>query len=134
MFDRWIEGGLLEELKQKGTGCIVFSPLQQGLLTNKYLHGIPEDSRAAKASGYLQKDSITEEKLEKVRLLDQLASARGQSLAQIAIAWLLRDHGVTSVLMGVSSEKQLLDNLSSLDNLEFSTEEFEKIENILGGD
>lgn len=134
MFDRWIEGGLLDTLKQSGTGCIVFSPLQQGLLTNKYLGGIPEDSRAAKESGYLQKDSITQEKLAKVKSLDELAKSRGQSLAQMAIAWLLKDPGITSVLMGVSSEKQLLDNLSSLDNLEFSGEEIEKIEGILGGD
>ena len=132
MFDRWIEGGLLEELKQQGTGCIVFSPLQQGLLTNKYLHGIPEDSRAAKESGYLQRDSITEDKLEMVRSLNELAKSRNQSLAQMAIAWLLKDPGITSVLMGVSSEKQLLDNLDSLDNLEFSVEEIAKIDGILG--
>ncbi|MDN5217209.1 L-glyceraldehyde 3-phosphate reductase [Fulvivirgaceae bacterium BMA12] len=131
MFDRWIEGGLLEELERSGTGCIVFSPLQQGLLTNKYLHGIPEDSRAAKESGYLQKDSITPEKIDKVKALNELATSRGQSLAQMAIAWLLKDQRVTSVLMGVSSEKQLLDNVNSLDNLEFSTQEIEKIEQIL---
>ncbi len=131
MFDRWIEGGLLEELERSGTGCIVFSPLQQGLLTNKYLKGIPEDSRAAKESGYLQKDSITSEKLEKVKALNELAASRGQSLAQMAIAWLLKDQRVTSVLMGVSSEKQLLDNVNSLDNLAFSTQETEKIEQIL---
>ena len=134
MFDRWIEGGLLDELKENGTGCIVFSPLEQGLLTNKYLHGIPEDSRAAKPSGYLEKESITQEKLQKVRSLDQLAGSRGQSLAQMAIAWLLKDQGVTSVLVGVSSEKQLTDNLHALDNLEFSDEENEKIEKILGAE
>lgn len=131
MFERWVEGGLLDVLEESGMGCIAFSPLAQGLLTNKYLGGIPSDSRAAKSHGALNSGQITPEKLKQVEALNKLAISRGQSLAQMAIAWLLRDQRVTSVLIGASSVAQLNDNLQSLKNTRFSTEEFLKIEEIL---
>jgi L-glyceraldehyde 3-phosphate reductase len=131
MFERWVEGGLLDVLEESGMGCIAFSPLAQGLLTNKYLGGIPSDSRAAKSHGALNSGQITPEKLKQVEALNQLAISRGQSLAQMAIAWLLRDQRVTSVLIGASSVAQLDDNLQSLKNTRFSTDEFLKIEEIL---
>lgn len=131
MFDRWVEGGLLDQLGKQGTGSIVFSPLAQGILTDKYLGGFPEESRAVKDARYLKKDQVTDEKLDKVRTLNEIAQSRGQSLAQMAIAWLLKDDRVTSVLVGVSRAEQLLDNIGSLGNLEFSADELEKIETIL---
>jgi L-glyceraldehyde 3-phosphate reductase len=131
MLDRWIEDGLLDVLGNNGVGSIVFSPLEQGLLTNKYLKGIPEDSRAGRDGRYLNHQHITEEKVEVVRALDNIASTRGQSLAQMAIAWLLKDERITSVLVGVSKEIQLLDNISALANLEFSTDELSRIDMIL---
>ncbi|RVT99826.1 L-glyceraldehyde 3-phosphate reductase [Mucilaginibacter limnophilus] len=131
MFERWVEGGLLDVLGDEGVGCIPFSPLAQGLLTNKYLNGIPEDSRAAKSSGHLQEGEVTEEKVAKVRKLNEIAIQRGQSLAQMAIAWLLKDERVTSVLIGASRPAQLADSLKALDNLTFSAEELDKIEGIL---
>jgi len=131
MFERWVEGGLLDVLEETGMGCIAFSPLAQGLLTNKYLGGIPADSRAAKTHGALNSGQITPEVLSRIQSLNQLAVNRGQSLAQMAIAWLLRDQRVTSVLIGASSVAQLEDNLLSLKNTRFTTDEFLKIEEIL---
>lgn len=131
MFERWVEGGLLDVLEAEGVGCIPFSPLAQGMLTNKYLHGIPEDSRAAKASGFLQTSQITPERLEEIKQLNELAKQRGQSLAQMALSWILKDPRVTSVLIGASKPEQLADSLKCLDNIIFSKEELEKIESIL---
>jgi len=131
MLDRWVEDGLLDVLEQEGIGSIPFSPLEQGILTNKYLKGIPENSRAAKSTGFLQKDQVTEEVINKVRALNNIADKRGQSLAQMAVVWLLKDKRVTSVLVGVSSEKQLLDNLAALNNLDFTNEELQQIESVL---
>lgn len=125
------EEGLLDTLVSAGVGCIAFSPLAQGLLTSKYLKGIPEDSRAAKSTGFLQVDQVDEATLTKVRKLNDLAVQRGQSLAQMAIAWLLKDQKVTSVLIGASRTAQLLDSLGALDNKNFSAEELEQIEQIL---
>ena len=131
MFERWVEGGLLDVLENAGTGLIAFSPLAQGLLTDKYLNGIPAGSRAAKETGALQVNDITEEKINKVRKLNNLAVQRGQSLAQMAIAWLLKDKRVTSVLVGASSAEQLKDSIASLNNITFSADELKEIENIL---
>ncbi|MDZ7333870.1 MAG: L-glyceraldehyde 3-phosphate reductase [candidate division KSB1 bacterium] len=131
MFERWIEHGLLGVLERRGIGCIAFSPLAQGLLTDRYLDGIPKDSRAAKPTGFLQLEEITEAKLSQIRALNELARRRGQSLAQMAIAWVLRDPRVTSALIGVSRLEQLQQNLAALNNLSFSSEELEQIEKIL---
>ena len=131
MLDRWVEDGLLDVLENEGMGCIPFSPLEQGILTSKYLKGIPENSRAAKSTGFLQKEQVTEKVIQKVQKLNIIAENRGQSLAQMAVAWLLKDNRVTSVLVGVSSEKQLLDNLASLNNLDFTAAELEKIAQII---
>lgn len=132
MFERWVEDeGLLDLLEKEGVGCIPFSPLAQGLLTDKYLKGIPSDSRAAKAHGFLQEDSITPETLDKIRKLNEIAQQRNQSLAQMALAWLLKDERVTSVLLGVSKTSQLLDSLKALDNISFSDEETRDIKNLL---
>ncbi len=131
MLDRWVENGLLDAIEELGMGSIAFSPLEQGLLTDKYLHGIPEGSRAAKSTGFLRKDQITEEKIEIVKKLNQIAAQRGQSLAQMAIAWLLKDDRVTSVLVGASSVNQLENNLDTLNNLHFSEEELSNIRQII---
>jgi len=131
MMDRWAENGLMDVLGDEGIGCIPFSPLEQGILTDKYLKGIPEGSRAAKDSGALQKNQVSDAVILKVQKLNNIAKNRNQSLAQMAVAWLLKDDRVTSVLVGVSSEKQLLDNLGALDNLSFSALELENIEKIL---
>ena len=131
MFDRWVEDGLLNVLEEEGMGCIAFSPLAQGLLTDKYLEGIPAGSRAAKAHGFLQVSQITPEKVEKVRRLNEIALSRGQKLAQMALAWVLRDKRITSVLIGASSVEQMDDNISSLENRSFSEDELRTIENIL---
>ncbi len=131
MLDRWVEDGLLDTLEETGMGCIAFSPLEQGLLTDKYLHGIPEDSRAGKPSGFLKAESITEEKLKIVRRLNEIAGQRGQSLAQMAIAWLLKDKRVTSVLIGASSVKQLDNNLQTLNNLHFDDDELKQIWDVI---
>jgi len=133
MFDRWIEGDLLNRLEQEGIGCVVFSPLAQGLLTNRYLKGIPEDSRAAKPDTDLHRDEVTEETLSKVRQLNDLALRRDQSMAQMAIAWVLRNPVVTSALIGASHPEQITDVVGALRNLEFSTEELTNIEEILQG-
>lgn len=131
MMDRWVEDGLLDELERQGMGSIAFSPLEQGVLTNKYLKGIPSDSRAARDGRYLKTDQLDEATLTKVRQLNDIAAERGQSLAQMAIAWLLKDSRITSVLVGVSRISQLEDNIKALDNLTFSTEELDQIETIL---
>lgn len=131
MFDRWIENGLQDVLEDNGVGSIAFCPLAQGLLTNKYLNGVPEDSRAKSASVFLQEDQITPEKLRKITALNQLAAARGQSLAQLALAWVLREGKVTSALIGASRVSQIEENVKALNQLEFSTEELARIETIL---
>ncbi|MFC6998998.1 L-glyceraldehyde 3-phosphate reductase [Rufibacter roseus] len=131
MFVRWVEDGLLDLLEKEGVGCIPFSPLAQGLLTNKYLGGIPENSRAAKSHGFLQREDITADKLEQIQLLNEMAEQRGQSLAQMALAWLLKDPRVTSVLIGASTPSQLADSLKCMDNTQFGTEELDRIEQIL---
>jgi L-glyceraldehyde 3-phosphate reductase len=133
MFERWVETGLLDLLEQRGVGCIPFSPLAQGMLTDRYLKGIPADSRAAKAHGFLQQSEITEEKLEKIRRLNDLAKKRNQSLAQMALSWLLKDPRITSVLIGASSTEQLDNNLAALNNLQYGGEELTFIETILKG-
>ena len=130
MFERWVEGGLLEVLSDNGIGCIAFSPLAQGMLTDRYISGIPEGSRASK-EGFLKKDQITPEYLLKINKLNSLAVKRGQKLAQMALAWILRDERVTSVLIGASSVQQLNDNLSCLQNIQFTREELMEIEEIL---
>ncbi|MFT7162008.1 MAG: L-glyceraldehyde 3-phosphate reductase [Bacteroidia bacterium] len=132
MFERWSEDGLLDVLSDNGIGCIPFSPLAQGLLTEKYLKGIPEGSRASKDHGFLQKDQVTDERIGKVLKLQEIAQERGQSITQLAIAWLLRTDTVTSVLIGASSTKQIGENLGSLKNTSFSQEELSKIDAILG--
>lgn len=131
MMDRWVENGLLAELENQGAGSIVFSPLEQGILTGKYLNGIPEDSRIAKDGRYLKENQLTETVIGKVRKLNAIAESRGQSMAQMAVAWLLKDQRVTSVLVGVSKVKQLLDNVKALDRLDFSEAELQQIEEIL---
>lgn len=131
MFERWVEEDLLDLLEEKGVGCIPFSPLAQGLLTDKYLHGIPDQSRAAKEHGFLKSGQITTEVIEKVRKLNDLAITRNQTLAQMALAWLLKDKRITSVLVGASSPAQLLDSLQCLDNLSFSDKELSSIQKIL---
>jgi L-glyceraldehyde 3-phosphate reductase len=131
MFNRWVEGGLLDALKDEGMGCIAFSPLAQGLLTDKYLHGIPEGSRASKPHGFLRPAQITDDKLNKVRQLNDLALARGQTLAQMALAWVLRHPGMTSVLIGASRVAQIDDAVGALQNLAFAESELQSIEKIL---
>lgn len=131
MFVRWVEEGLLDVLQKNGVGCIAFSPLAQGLLTNKYLNGIPADSRAGKEHGALQSSAITPDILNQISQLQILATTRNQSLAQMAIAWLLKDRRVSSVLIGASSVAQLKDNIAALENLHFSAEELLHIEQIL---
>lgn len=133
MFVRWVEEGLLDVLEQNGVGCIPFSPLAQGLLTDRYLKGIPEDSRAAKSHGFLKTSEITEEKLDQIRKLNDIAIQRNQSLAQMALVWLLKDPRITSVLIGASSVEQLDDNLNALNNMAFSRDELSAIEAILKG-
>ena len=131
MFARDIEAELLDTLEQEGLGCIPFSVLAQGLLTDKYLHGIPQDSRAAKESGFLQKDQVTEAVVNKAIALNELAQKRNQSLAQMAIAWVLKDKRITTALMGASSVEQIKNNAAALNNLSFTQEELTAIENIL---
>lgn len=131
MFERWVEDGLLSVLEDEGVGCIPFSPLAQGLLTDKYLKGIPSDSRAAKPSGFLKETQITPEIIKQIGLLNTIAENRNQTLAQMALAWLLKDPRITSVLIGASRPEQLQDSLKCLDNTDFSTEELTQIEDIL---
>jgi L-glyceraldehyde 3-phosphate reductase len=132
MFDRWIEGGLLDVLARDGVGCIAFSPLAQGLLTEKYLHGIPEGSRASIPNGFLRPAHITDEKLAKIRRLNELAKGRGQSLAQLALAWVLHHPQMTTVLIGASSVAQIEENAAVLNCLDFGADELKEIEAIIG--
>lgn len=133
MFNRWIEDGLQDVLEEEGIGSIVFSPLAGGLLTNRYLNGVPSDSRAAGPSVFLKTDQITEDKLNKVNELNKLAQERGQSLAQMSLAWVLRGGKVTSALIGASRVDQIDDNVAALSRLDFTDEELNRIEAILGG-
>lgn len=131
MLDRWVENGLLNTLDREGVGSIVFSPLEQGILTSKYIDGIPKDSRAAKEGSYLDESQIPPNVIAKVQKLNAIAVERNQSLAQMAVAWLLKDDRVTSVLVGVSKVSQLLDNIKALEKLDFTKDELERIESIL---
>jgi len=133
MFNRWIEDGLTQVLDEEGIGCIAFSPLAQGLLTNRYLQEIPSDSRAGKTGTFLKPEQVTEEKIEKVRKLNEIAQARGQTMAQLAIAWVLRLPQVTSALIGASRPQQIIDVVGTLDNLAFSQDEINRIDAILAG-
>jgi len=131
MLNRWPEDGLLDVLEKQGIGCITFCPLAQGLLTDKYLKGIPTDSRAAKPHGFLTSDKITKPLLQKITSLNNLAKDRGQSLAQMALAWILKDNRITSVLIGASKVSQIEENIKALDNLNFTKEELTLIDEIL---
>jgi L-glyceraldehyde 3-phosphate reductase len=131
MFNRWIEEGLLEVLAAEGMGCIVFSPLAQGLLTNKYLKGLPADSRAAKSHGFLHQDDVTPDRLDKIGRLNDMAEARGQTLAQMALAWVLRHPGMTSAIIGASRVQQIEDCVASVSKLGFAADELQHIEGIL---
>lgn len=131
MFERWVEDGLLDVLKERGTGCIAYSPLAQGALTDKYLKGIPEGSRASRVGTTVGGRYLSDEKLEQIRSLNEIAANRGQSLAQMALAWVLRRPEVTSVLIGASSTRQLEDNVAALDNRVFTDDELAKIDEIL---
>jgi len=133
MFNRWIEEGLLKVLGEEGIGCIAFSPLAQGLLTDRYLKGIPGDSRAGKPHGFLRPEHITEDKIAKVRRLNELAQARGQTLAQMSLAWVLRHPEMTSALIGASRVSQVEDAVGTLKNLAFTTQELKTIDQILAG-
>jgi len=134
MFERSIEKGLLDVLEKNNVGCIPFSPLAQGLLTNKYLQGIPEGSRAAshRGNGAIEEDAITADKIEKVKKLNELALKRGQNLAQMALSWILKDNRITSVLIGASKPTQVIDSLKCLDNIIFTEAELKEIDKILG--
>ncbi len=131
MFNRWVEDGLLETLDDEGIGAIVFCPLAQGLLTNKYINGVPEDSRAAKSHGFLKREHITDDKITKIKALNELAQQRGQSLAQFALIWVLRHETVTSALIGASKVRQIEDCVGALDNMTLSDGELDQIESIL---
>jgi Predicted oxidoreductases (related to aryl-alcohol dehydrogenases) len=133
MFNRWVEDGLLGLLEKENVGCICFSPLAQGLLTDKYLHGIPADSRAAshRGNGAMEADQVTKEKIEKIRLLNDIASKRSQTLAQMSLAWVLKNPVVTSVLIGVSKPEQVTDSIKCISNYKFSGDELSTIERIL---
>ena len=133
MFDRWIENGLQDVLQESGVGSIAFCPLEQGLLTNKYLSGIPTDSRAAKANTFLSEERVTEDVISKVKQLNEIAQNRGQNLAQMALSWVLREGRVTSALIGASKVSQIEENVAALNHLEFSNEELSQIERILKG-
>lgn len=130
MFDRWVENGLLDTLNENGVGCIAFSPLAQGMLTDKYLNGIPENSRASKNLTYLEKETVNKN-LEKIQKLNGIAQQRGQKLSQMAIAWILRQPQVASVLVGASSSNQLKDNVKALEQLSFTNEELSLIDGIV---
>ncbi len=131
MFNRWVEADLLNTLKEEGLGCISFSPLAQGLLTDKYLGGIPEGSRASKAHGFLKPAHLTDDKLAKVNKLNEISKFRGQTLAQMALAWVLRHETMTSVLIGASKVEQIEDAVGMLNKLDFSSDELRNIETIL---
>jgi L-glyceraldehyde 3-phosphate reductase len=131
MFGRWVEDGLQDVLEENGAGSIAFCPLAQGLLTDKYIHGIPEQSRAAKPTGFLKENDITEEKVAKIKKLNEIAKTRGQSLAQMSLAWVLRGGRITSALIGASKVSQIEDNVAALANLAFSSDELAQIDHIL---
>lgn len=131
MLERWVEEGLLDVLEASGTGCIPYSPLAQGLLTDRYLKGIPQDSRVARGVGFLTETHLTPERLEKIRQLNALAEKRGSTLAQMALAWILKDPRITTVLIGASRSEQITDAVQSLQLLHFEPEELAAIENIL---
>lgn len=131
MFERWVENGLMDVLGNEGVGCIPFSPLAQGLLTDKYLKGIPADSRAAKPHGFLKESHVTPERINQIQQLNAIAQQRGQKLAHMALAWILKDARVTSVLVGASRPEQLADSLKCLDNTHFSNDELTRINDIL---
>jgi L-glyceraldehyde 3-phosphate reductase len=131
MLDRWIENGLLDVLDSEGIGCIAFCPLAQGLLTDKYLKGIPQDSRAAKPYGYLKAEQVNQDVLKKTASLRKIAVGREQSLGQMALAWVLRDNRVTSALIGASRVEQIEDNIAALKNLQFTPEELAEIDTVL---
>lgn len=135
MFNRWVEDGLLDVLEKEKVGCIPFSPLAQGLLTNKYLTGIPQDSRAAshRGNGAMEEDQITADNINKVKKLNEVAVRRGQSLAQMALSWVLKNPVITSVLIGVSKPEQVTDSIKCINNYTFSTQELAAIEEILKG-
>ncbi|KQS36970.1 L-glyceraldehyde 3-phosphate reductase [Pedobacter sp. Leaf194] len=133
MFERWVEDGLMDVLAENGVGCIPFSPLAQGLLTDKYLHGIPADSRVATSGVFLNESNLTSEKLAIIARLNEVAATRNQKLAHMAIAWLLKDERVTSVLIGASKPEQITDSIKALDNIVFSDAELAKIDAILSG-
>ncbi|HEX9028245.1 MAG TPA: aldo/keto reductase, partial [Anaerolineales bacterium] len=131
LLDRWIEGGLLDVLDEQGIGCIVFSPLAQGMLTNRYLDGVPADSRAARPQSYLSREDVKPEIVSRVRKLDEIARQRSQTMAQMALAWVLHQPAVTSALVGASKPQQIEDSIGALDHLEFSSEELKAINAIL---
>jgi L-glyceraldehyde 3-phosphate reductase len=133
MFTRWVEDQLLDVLKAEGVGCIVFVPLAQGLLTDRYLEGIPDDSRAARGHGGLRREDVTQERLAKVQNLNGIARERGQSLAQMALAWVLRHEAITSALMGASRVRHIEDNVAALQNREFTQQELNDIDAVLEG-
>jgi L-glyceraldehyde 3-phosphate reductase len=133
MFGRWVEDGLLPVLEEEGMGAIAFSPLAQGQLTDRYLNGIPDDSRAGKTNTFLKREQITEEKVSIIRKLNDIARRRGQTLAQMAIAWVLRHPQMTSALIGASKVSQIEDDIAALRNLTFSPEELKEIDQVLGG-
>ena len=131
MFERWVEGGLLDVLEENGVGCIPFSPLAQGLLTDKYLHGIPADSRVATSGIFLKESQITPEKIVVISKLNEVARSRGQKLSQMALSWILKDQRITSVLIGASKPEQITDALPALDFTRFSAEELNLIDQLL---
>ncbi|MBC6110506.1 L-glyceraldehyde 3-phosphate reductase [Pedobacter fastidiosus] len=131
MFERWVENGLMDLLGNNGVGCIPFSPLAQGLLTDKYLHGIPTDSRVATSGVFLNESSLTPEKLAVISKLNDIAKSRGQKLAHMALSWILKDDRVTSVLIGASKPEQITDSIKALDNIIFSESEIKQIDEIL---
>ena len=134
MFDRWIEDGLLDVLSDEGIGCICFSPLDQGILTDKYLGGIPDNSRSAKIRGEFHwGDKVSQQRIAKVKKLNEIAQTRGQTMAQMAIAWVLRHPQMTSALIGASRVSQIEDSVAALNNLEFTGDELQAIEKILVG-
>ncbi|MBQ3668827.1 MAG: L-glyceraldehyde 3-phosphate reductase [Clostridia bacterium] len=133
MLNRWIEDGLTDVLREKGVGCICFAPLQNGILTGKYLNGIPADSRAAHDPRYLKPQAITDDKLKKVALLNEIALERGQKLSQLALSWVLRDEVVTSALIGASRPEQIIENIEAVHNTAFTDDELKRIDDILKG-
>jgi L-glyceraldehyde 3-phosphate reductase len=129
LLNRWIEGSLLDALEKEGIGCIAFTPLAQGLLTGKYLNGVPEDARVRQSGGdSLRQSHLSQENLSRIRALNEIAKARGQSLAQMALAWILRDPRVTSALIGASKPSQVTENVAALKNIDFSPDELAAIE------